>query len=400
MMPGVPVVSVVMPVRNEERSIEGAIRSVLAQSFRDLELLVVDGASTDRTVELVEALAASEPRVRLLHNPDRTIPHALNLGLRAARGRYLARVDAHASVNDTYLERGVAALEADPKLAAVGGRRIGVAATPSGVAVATALSSRFGVGDSINHYARTAQDTDHASFGVFRVDVLAAVGGWDENLLVNEDVDIDHRILVRGHRIWFDPQMCIFWHVRETIPALARQYRRYGRGKAAMVRKNGAGAVRIRHLAPPGLVCALGVAACATAAGFWPVGLVLVGPYVLAVAGATAATLRVAGPVSPPHAPSDPAQAAPAPAAVPADGDRFTRTGAGRTGERLDTLVPATVAQGRRPTAGRLAAAFVAMHTGWGLGFLEGTLFRLTPAAASARDPRQRRRSGAGSASS
>jgi succinoglycan biosynthesis protein ExoA len=168
-------VSVVMPVRNEERSVAGAITSVLSQSEADLELLVVDGDSTDATLREVERIAAVEPRVRILHNPQRTIPHALNLGLAAARGRYLARVDAHAAVNDTYLERGVTTLDADPAVAAVGGRRIGVAATASGVAAATALSSKFGVGDSINHYALTAQDTDHASFGVFRVDVLRAV---------------------------------------------------------------------------------------------------------------------------------------------------------------------------------------------------------------------------------
>jgi succinoglycan biosynthesis protein ExoA len=292
-------VSVVMPVRNEERSVAGAITSVLRQSETDLELLVVDGGSTDATLREVEQIAAVEPRVRVLHNPQRTIPHALNVGLASARGRYLARVDAHAAVNDTYLERGVAALDADPAVAAVGGRRIGVAATPSGVAAATALSSRFGVGDSINHYSLVAQDTDHASFGVFRVDVLRSVGGWDVNLPVNEDVDIDHRILAAGHRIRFDPQMCIYWHVRESLPALGRQYRRYGRGKAAMVHKNGRGAIRIRHLAPPTLVLGLTGAALATAGGLWPVGLLVAVPYAVAVAGATAATLRSGAPV--PH---------------------------------------------------------------------------------------------------
>jgi len=453
-------VSVVMPVRNEERSVAGAITSVLSQSEADLELLVVDGDSTDATLREVERIAAVEPRVRILHNPQRTIPHALNLGLAAARGRYLARVDAHAAVNDTYLERGVTTLDADPAVAAVGGRRIGVAASASGVAAATALSSKFGVGDSINHYALTAQDTDHASFGVFRVDVLRAVGGWDVNLPVNEDVDIDHRIMAAGHRIRFDPQMCIYWHVRESLPALGRQYRRYGRGKAAMVRKNGRSAVRVRHLAPPALVVGLAGAAVATAAGFWPVGLLLAGPYALAVAGATAATLRSGDPV--PH-PDGVAEARhdragleqPAPdlvstdlrdadrvtsdlrgadrwvaerqvaerqvaervtsdlhgvgrltplaglarpdAGTPTAGDGVTRSAAARPGDVRDSVISVETgasapssAGARRPDPLRLAAAFVAMHLGWGLGFLEGSLFRLAPAASSARQPRTR----------
>jgi hypothetical protein len=364
-----------MPVRNEERSVAGAVRSVLAQSLHDVELLVIDGDSTDDTLEQVRRIAAVEPRVRVLRNPDRTIPHALNIGLREARGRYLARVDAHASVNDTYLECGVTTLDGDPGVAAVGGRRIGVAVTPSGVAVATALSSRFGVGDSINHYADSAQDTDHASFGVFRVDVLRAVGGWDENLLVNEDVDIDHRILSAGHRIRFDPQMCIYWHVRESIPALARQYRRYGRGKAAMVRKNGRGAVRVRHLAPPALVVALAGAVGTTVAGLWPVGVILAAPYAAALAVATVATQRTAEPVHHP-APVAPHTAAVEPVAaetVTAGSQTLTRLAGTHSSESQapDTTLSEPSAQigpahDARPSSLRLVGAFMAMHLGWG----------------------------------
>lgn len=365
-------VSVVMPVLNEERSVDGAIRSVLTQTFTDLELLVLDGDSTDDTAAIVQRIAAADPRVRLVRNPNRTIPSALNLGLAQARGRYLARVDGHASVSETYLERGVATLDADPAVAAVGGKRIGVARTPSGVAVATALSSKFGVGDSINHYATESQDTDHASFGVFRVAVLRPLGGWDENLLVNEDVDLDHRILAQGHRIRFDPDMSIYWHVRESVPALARQYRRYGRGKAAMVLKNGLGAVRIRHLAPPALVVALGLAVVCAVLGWWPLALLLSLPYALALLAAGVLTLRSDIRIDPPPA---------------------TRSGGVRTGDPSVGANGATGTSGETAAAGRCAAmprllgAFLAMHLGWGLGFLEGAVFRLRPATSSARVP-------------
>ncbi len=368
-------VTVVMPVLNEERCVADAVQSVLGQTFTDVELLVVDGESTDATAATVRAIAEREPRVRLLHNPARTIPSALNIGLREAQGRFIARVDGHASVSDTYLERAVATLAVDPQVAAVGGRRIGVARTDSGVAVATALSSRFGVGDSINHYADSAQDTDHASFGVFRVDVLREIGGWDENLLVNEDVDLDHRILGLGFRIRFDPAMSIYWKVRETIPELGRQYRRYGRGKAAMVRKNGRRAVRIRHLAPPALVVALAAAAACAVAGLWPVAAVLSGPYCLALVAATVATLRSSAPV----------QAPPEPGTGTAEGDREPAAGAARL-TWTDGARTGDVA-GRRPGPARLLISFMAMHLGWGLGFLEGFVLRLKPATSSARLP-------------
>lgn len=334
-------VSVLMPVRNEERSVAGAIRSVLEQTLQDVEVLVIDGQSDDATVTIVSELASTDPRVRLLHNPDRTIPHALNIGLRAARAPYVARVDAHASVSVDYLERGVTELDANPDVASVGGRRIGVGEGPTGHAVAAALSSPFGVGNSVNHYGGEAQDTDHASFAVSRADVLRSIDGWDESLLVNEDVDLDHRIGLAGFRIRYDPQMEIHWHVRRTVRDLGRQYRRYGRGKAAMVRKNGRSAVRLRHLAAPGLVAWMGGAALVAVTGHPRLAAAMAAPYAAGLVGATTVTQR---------------------------------KGYGQ--------------QQLRPLP--LAGAFTAMHFGWGLGFLEGYLLRLTPAAASGRDPRKR----------
>lgn len=330
-----PLISVLMPVRNEEEHITAAIDAVLAQGV-DLELLVMDGGSADRTAELVAAF--DDPRVRLLSNPARTIPAALNIGLGQARGQFVARIDAHASVNTEYLQLGLQQL-ADPAVAAVGGIRLAVAQTPTGQAIAAALSSPFGVGNSINHYADAAQDTDHASFGVYRTAVARSVNGWDENLPVNEDVDIDHRILAAGHRIRFEPAMQIHWQVRETLPAFGRQYRRYGRGKAGMVRKNGRRAVRLRHLAAPALVILLALAGASALTGRRRLALLAAAPYAAVIAAATTKAKRD-----------------------------------GRTGRDAKWYA--------------LAATFPTMHLTWGIGFLEGLIFRRPPAAATARDPR------------
>jgi cellulose synthase/poly-beta-1,6-N-acetylglucosamine synthase-like glycosyltransferase len=327
-----------MPTLNEAPTVVAAVQSVLDQSFQDSEVLVVDGSSDDGCADLVRQLAAREPRVRLLENPARLIPSALNIGLAHARGRYVARVDAHATVSDTYLERGVATLEADPSVGAVGGRRVGVARTRTGQAIAAALSSPFGVGDSINHYATEAQDTDHASFGIFRADAVRSVGGWDESLAVNEDVDLDLRLRAEGHRIRFDPEMVINWRIRETLRDFGRQYRRYGRGKAAMVLKNGPTAVRPRHLAAPGLVVMLGTAAVAALAGRRRAATALTLPYPAAVALAV-------------------------------------------------TLAEARTADAERGSLGpvRLAASFATMHLAWGIGFLEGLTTRAAPQSSSVR---------------
>ena len=334
-----PLVSVIMPVRNEEAAIEVAVRSVLVQSHPRLEVLVVDGCSEDRTREVVRALAAEDERVRLLDNPARVIPAALNVGLAAATGPIVARIDGHARVNVDYLRRGVAALTARPDLAGIGGRRIGVARTPIGRSVALALSSRVGVGNSINHYSRQPADTDHASFPMYRTTVARAVHGWDEQLHVNEDVDFDHRVRALGHRLAYDPDMEIYWHVREDLFALGHQYRRYGRGKGAMILKNGPRALAARHLAPPALIVAFTLAALAAVLGRPRPAVVMGIPYALVV-GTGAAAAWVGRPRG-------------EPVSLPA-----------------------------------LPAALVAMHVAWGVGFLEGLLARRRAAAGSLVHPR------------
>jgi hypothetical protein len=172
---------------------------------------------------------------------------------------------------------------------------------------------------------------------VYRVDAVRDVEGWDETLPVNEDVDIDRRILGLGHRIRYDPDMVIRWQVRESLRDFGRQYRRYGRGKAAMIRKNGPRAIRARHLAAPGLVVVLAAAAVLVAAGRPLAAALAAGPYALAVAAATAVT--------------------------------------------------AVRTPGRRWRAPDLAAAFVVMHLGWGLGFLEGMVVKRRAHDSSARLP-------------
>src|SRR5690606_34914683 len=89
------MISVIMPVRNEAGFIEGAIRSVVAagEAVRSYEIIVVDGMSDDSTREVVEGLQATLANLVLLDNPKRTVPHAMNLGIKAARGEVVLRLD-------------------------------------------------------------------------------------------------------------------------------------------------------------------------------------------------------------------------------------------------------------------------------------------------------------------
>jgi hypothetical protein len=323
--PAGELVTVVIPARNEELWIGACLDSVLAQDWPALQVIVVDGDSTDRTAQVVAGYQARDARVELLSNPRRIIPVSLNLGLAAARGRWLVRVDAHATVPPGYVSRAVGHLRSG-RWGGVGGRKVGRATTPVGSAVAAAMGSRFGVGDSVYHYGRRAQPVDHVPFGSYPVAVLREVGGWDEELPVNEDFELDWRVRASGRALLFDPALVIEWQSRQTLGALWRQYRRYGAGKAAVVCKRPR-SVRLRHLAAPALVASWVLAGVVA----WRrprLAVGLVAPYPVALAVATVVA-------------------------------------SGRVADRR----------------GRwwLAPAFAVMHTGWGTGFWAGMLRNLRP---------------------
>ena len=249
-----PRVTVVVPARDEAAHIERCVRSIRAQDIDGgLELLVVDGLSTDATAELARRAGAA-----VLVNPARTIPAALNVGLRHARGDVIVRFDAHAEMPPGYVSACVDALEAE-RAGNVGGWRFTRGAGPWGHAVGRALASPFGVGNSRIWRAPAAgerrRDVDTVPLGCFRAEALRRVGGWNERLLTNEDFDLNHRLRVVGERIVFDPTIWSVYHPRETLGEVACQYWRYGRWKAEMLRAAPA-SIRPRQLAPPGLALA------------------------------------------------------------------------------------------------------------------------------------------------
>jgi hypothetical protein len=281
------LVTVIMPARNEEQAIGAALDSVLGQTYRHLQFVVIDNGSTDRTRSIIEERQAQDPRVEIVTNPVPNIPASLNLGLAAARGRWLVRVDAHSAVDTTYVADLVARLR-EGTWAGVGGVKPGVGVTPAGRAIAAAMSSRFGVGNSKYHYATTELEVDHLPFGAYPVDLLREVGGWDDSLVANEDYELDYRLRRRGGRLLLDPRVVIAWQCRQSVPDLYVQYVRYGKGKADVALLHPT-SLSPRHLVAPALVAWLAVAGLRASRHPLQAAL-MVFPYVAGVAVATRQT--------------------------------------------------------------------------------------------------------------
>ncbi len=263
-----PFVSVILPIRNEERHIRTCLRAVLAQDYPAdrMEILVVDGLSTDGTREIVTAVAEEDPRVRLLDNPRRIVSTALNIGLRHARGDVIIRVDGHTVLEPDYVSQCVRHL-AETGADNVGGPMRSVGTTYVGRAIAMATSHPFGVGDSRFHYSQVPQYVDTVYLGAYRREVFDRVGGFNEDLVRNQDYEFNYRLRQAGGRIFFTPAIRSRYYGRQTLRALAGQYFQYGGWKAQVVRRDPA-STRPRHLVAPAFVLTL-VAGIALAVAGW-----------------------------------------------------------------------------------------------------------------------------------
>lgn len=252
-------VSVIVPARNEEPYIDACVRSILAQEVdADLEVIVADGYSSDET-----AKRAADAGAIVVENPGRTTPQGLNCGLAIATGDVILRFDAHSEMMPGYVRACLQALDDDPAAVNVGGWCEVQGVGEWGQAVAAALRSPLGVGNPRLWRQPGAGEgrryVETTPFGCFRADALRAVGGWNPELIRNQDFELNHRLRLAGGKIVFDPSISFIYRPRESLRALSRQYRQFGWWKAVML-TDSPESIRARQLAPLAL---LGTAAAA-----------------------------------------------------------------------------------------------------------------------------------------
>jgi GT2 family glycosyltransferase len=260
-------VSVVLPILNEERHIAACLESVLAQDYPSdrYEVIVADGSSTDGTRDIVSAVAARDPRVRLIDNPGRLQAAGLNRAILASRGDVIARQDGHAEWAPDHLSTSVALLLASGA-DNVGGRQDAIGEGPWGRAIARAMSSPFGVGGARFRFSDHEEEMPTVFLGTFRRSAFERVGLFDEAYPPHEDYELNERIRESGGRIVFSPEIRTKYYVRSGLVALGRQYFRYGRGKVRVARAS-PGVIRPYHLVAPALVAALPLGAAMVLSG-------------------------------------------------------------------------------------------------------------------------------------
>ena len=250
-----PSVSVIIPARDSARDLQPCLEAVLSQDYPgQFDVIIAVGPSTDGTERVAADIAAQDHRVKLVPNPAGSTPAALNAAIAASSGSIVARVDGHAVLPAGYLREAVRTLEATGA-DNVGGIQAATGQTVFEQAVACAMSSRFGVGNSPFHYGGEAGPTDTVYLGVFRRSALERVGGFDESLVRNQDYELNWRIRDTGGVVWFDPELRVRYRPRSTLRGLATQYFQYGQWKREVLRRHPR-SVRVRQLIPPAAVVA------------------------------------------------------------------------------------------------------------------------------------------------
>ncbi len=284
-------VSVIVPCRNEEAFIAGFLSDVLQQDRADfdLQVIVCDGMSTDRTRSILADFQASQPAgtIEVIDNPQGIVSTGLNNAIRRARGNIIIRMDVHTEYARDYIKTCVAVLQttgADN----VGGPWTAKGEGTWGSGIAAAFQSRFCMGGALGHDPLFEGPVDTVYLGCWKREIFDRVGFFDDGLIRNQDDELNLRIKRAGGLLWQSPRIRAWYHTRGNLHALFRQYLQYGFWKVAVIRKHKLPA-SVRHLVPGAFVCTVATlplaALLAQVAGQRHVAAVLISLWAVVVSG-------------------------------------------------------------------------------------------------------------------
>ncbi len=250
-MQEIPFVSIIMPIRNEADFIEQAVQSILDNDYsaESMEILIVDGMSDDGTRGIIEKLSHADARIKLLDNPRRIVPTAMNIGIRAAKGEVFIRIDGHARIPKDFIRKSIECLKEHPDAWVVGGYIETVADNYIGGAIAAAMRSPIGVGNARFRMGGYEGWVDTLAFGTHHKWVVDKVGYFDEELVRNQDDEFNLRIILAGGKIWMSKSIKSMYFSRTSLGKLWRQYFQYGFWRIRTLQKHKRPAT-LRQLVP------------------------------------------------------------------------------------------------------------------------------------------------------
>lgn len=257
-------VAVIIPTLNEESFIARCLDSVIDQSypFEDMDVMVIDGGSTDRTIEIIQEYKLKYSNIRFLNNPGRIQSIAFNIGVQNSTAPYIVRLDAHAVYKSYYIEGCIKGLKGNSNRGNVGGQWDIKPQNESLWATTNAILnySKFGIGGASYRVGAQAGNVDTVPFGSFPRKIIEEIGGMREDLPRGEDNEFNSRIKKAGYNIYFDPSIECIYYARPTLKASCKQMYANGEsiGHLFYVDRESIG---LRHLVPllfvAGIICGM-----------------------------------------------------------------------------------------------------------------------------------------------
>ncbi len=251
-----PPVSIIMPVRNAAKTLERTIESILNQSYTNIiEIILAIGPSDDGTRSVADEHSQLDSRFKIIENKSGGTARGLNLAAEQATGEYLVRVDSHCQLPVDYVRIAVRKI-IETGAGNVGGIQMATGESRFQTAVATAMTSKFGVGNAKFHYGGAEGPVDTVYLGVYDSILFKDLGGFDEKLVRNQDYELNIRIRRFGRLVWFTPDLVVKYFPRSNITQLFSQFFQYGSWKRKVIFKHPK-SLKLRQLAPPSLIVML-----------------------------------------------------------------------------------------------------------------------------------------------
>ncbi len=227
-------ISVVIPCLNEEKHIETCIRSILNNGYPKelLEIIVIDGISTDKTLPILKKMQSEFGQIEVLVNSKKITPVSLNMGLKHATSPYVLIASAHSSFDPNYIQVLKDALKNTKNAIGVGGpmKTLVKNETATSCAIQEILQHRFGVGNSTFRTGSSDKvAVDTVPFGLYKTQSLLDVGGYNEKLVRNHDMELSKRLSEKGGQIYLIPETSCNYFARESYAQLASN--NYNNGK-------------------------------------------------------------------------------------------------------------------------------------------------------------------------
>jgi len=250
--------TIILPIRNEREYISSALDSILNQTKLDkYEIIISDGCSNDGTLDIVYKYISNNSNIHLIENPSKIVSTGFNLALNEAKGDIIIRMDGHCEITQNYIKKCYNLLkETDADI--VGGFIETISTGLVGKAISIAQSSWFGVGGVKFRSKKLvkASYVDTLAFGAHRRKIFADIGGYDEEMVCNQDDEFNHRAIQSGKKIWMDPSIKTKYFSRSTFSRLFKQYFNYGCYKVRGIQKRRQ-IISMRQLIPSIFVMAL-----------------------------------------------------------------------------------------------------------------------------------------------